>query len=146
MPLPTLVTLAQAGQKATGAIAPEDRAMIHLMLIGAILGVGLLVVIGLVAAWRNYNQRQREIEEAREEREADLPRPDAWATAAQRIEPQDAGPDEAHVSSYEDEPRDAGRGFDDGDGDGEDDEDDDEDDFPFDRDEDEDDDGPIGRA
>lgn len=145
MLLSTFVTLAQTGQKASSSITPEDKAIINLMLIGAILGIGLLVVIGLVAAWRNYNQRQREIEEAREEREADLPRPDAWATAAQRIDPQEAGPDEAHVSSYEDEPRDDDPGFDDGDDDGDDD-DDDGDDFPFDRDDDEDDDGPIGRA
>ncbi|MEZ6191545.1 MAG: hypothetical protein R3C45_09685 [Phycisphaerales bacterium] len=140
MLLPTLLTLAQT----TNSITPKDRAMIHLMLIGAILGIGLLVVIGLVAAWRNYNQRQREIEEARDERDADHPRPDAWATAAQRIEAEDAGPDEAHVSSYEDEPRDAGEGFDEGDE--PDDDEEDGDDFPFDRDDDEDDDGPIGRA
>lgn len=143
MLLSTLVTLAQAGSKPVSSIPPEDKAMIHLMLIGAIFGIGVLVVIGLVAAWRNYNQRQREIEAAREEREADLPRPDAWATAAQRIEPQDADPDEAHVSSYEDEPRDDEQGFVEGE-----DEDDEDDDFPFDRDDDEDgdDDGPIGRA
>jgi HAMP domain-containing protein len=145
MLLPALITLAQAGPKAASSIPPEDKAMIHLMLIGAILGIGLLVVIGLVAAWRNYNQRQREIEEARDERDADHPRPDAWATAAQRIEAEDAGPDEAHVSSYEDEPRDTGRGFDESD-EPEEDEEDDGDEFPFDRDDDEDDDGPIGRA
>lgn len=140
------VTLAQTGQRAVSVIAPEDKAMIHLMLIIAVLGVGLLMVIGLVAAWRNYNQRQREIEEAREEREADLPRADAWATAAQRIAPQDAGPDEAHVSSYEDQAGDTGQGFDADDN--PDDEEDHGDDFPFDRDddEDEDDDGPIGRS
>lgn len=134
--------LAQAGPTTTRHIAPEDKALIHLMLIGVVLAIGLLMVIGLLIAWRNYNQRQRDLDIAREEREADVPRPDAWATAAQRIESDDSGPDEAHVSQEPEEPP---GGQDPGYGDM-DDEDDDEDDFPFDTGDDDDDDGPIGRA
>lgn len=135
--------LGQAGNSNPVQIAPQDRALIHLLLIVAILGIGLLMVIGLIAAWRNHIQRQREIEQEHEERDNDLPRPDAWATAAQRIGPEDADPDEAHVSPYlaEDEPEDDRLNEDT-------DEDDDDDDFPF-RDQedgDDDDDGPIGRS
>lgn len=126
-------------------IAPEDKAIINLILILAILGIGLLMVIGLIAAWRNHLQRQREIEQDHEDRENDLPRPDAWATAAQRIEPDDASPDEAHVSPYIDE--DQPNAYE---PDGNTDDEDEDDDFPFhDQDDDDgegDDDGPIGRS
>lgn len=140
--------LAQSASGMVHQIAPQDKALIHLMLIGAVLAVGLLMVIGLLVAWRNYNRRQRELDEARLEREADLPRPDAWATAAQRIAAEDAGPDEAHVAHEpadpnEDEQDPSAPDFGEPD---EDEEDDDEDDFPFDTGDDEDDDGPIGRA
>lgn len=122
--------------------------LFSLLLIGALLGIGLLVLIGLIAAWRNYIQRQSELDIEHEERQADLPRPDAWSTAAQRMDPPDAGPDEAHVgpgvdpddSFNHEEPRDdppQGPDLDD---------DDDEDDFPFDRDDEDDDDGPIDRV
>jgi hypothetical protein len=136
--------LAQAGQSNTIQIAPQDKALIHLLLIVAILGIGLLMVIGLVAAWRNYIQRQREIEQDYEDRDADLPRPDAWATAGQRITPEDDGPDDPHVAPYlsedDDGPPDTPRqGEDMGD-------DEDEDDFPFSDDDDHDDGGPTGRA
>lgn len=136
-----LYLLAQAQTATTRQIAPEDKALIHLMLIGVVLTVGLLMVIGLLIAWRNYNQRQRDLDMAREERDADVPRPDAWATAAQRIESEDSGPDEAHVS-HEEPQDDQDTGFDEPD----DEEEDDEDDFPFNTGDDEDDDGPIGRA
>lgn len=136
--------LAQASQTNAIQVAPQDKALIHLMLIVAILGIGLLMVIGLVAAWRNYIQRQRDLEQDHEDRDNNLPRPDAWATAAQRIGPDDANPDEAHVSAYsdEDEPYEDTP-------EGDEDEDEDDDDFPFrDPNDDEggDDEGPIGRA
>ena len=133
-------------------LSPQDKAMVMLLLIVALVGLGILLVIALLAAWRNYIQRQRDIEFEHDEREADLPRPDAWSTAAQRMDPPDADPDEAHIGPNVD----PDNGFDEQQSpngprqghDFEDDEDDDEDDFPFDRGEDDedDDDGPLGQA
>lgn len=125
-------------------IAPENKALISLYLMIALLGVGILMIIGLVIAWRNHIQRQREIEQDREERDADLPRADAWATAAQRIHADDTGPDEAHVTPYPDDEYQPGPSREDQ-LDEEDDEDD-EDDFPFTDDDGDDDEGPIGRS
>ncbi len=130
--------LAQAQNAAKQSqISAHDRAWISLILIASLLGIGLLVMIGLLAAWRNQLKRQREIEEAHEERDNDMPRADAWATAAQRISPEDTGPDDAHVSPYlEDDEPEAGQAG----GYGEDEEEEDDDDFPFGRDDDDEDD------
>jgi len=140
-----LSSLAQAIDPVANSINPGDKALINFLLIAAILGIGLLVVLGLLIAWRNLIQRQREMEAEHEMREEGLAHPDAWSTAGQRIEPQDAGPNEAHVSQEPglgpEEDRDP---FED-----DDDDDDDEDDFPFDRDDEDDDDddqGPFDRA
>jgi len=126
--------LAQASQ--TNPVPPEERALISLLLIALILSIGLLVIIGLTVAWRRHIIRQRALEEAHDERDHHLPKPDAWATAAQRIDADTPDPDQAHISSYppdeapDDEwPPDEPPG-------------DEDDDFPF-RDE-EDDDRPLG--
>jgi hypothetical protein len=134
--------LAQASSSSDKLIAPQDRALISLVLIVALLGLGVLMTIGLIAAWRNHNRRQREIEQEHAERENDLPRPDAWATAAQRMSPEDAAPDEAHISGFPAEEDDDARPG--ADGNYPDEDDDDGDDFPFADDNDDDDDGPIG--
>ncbi len=142
------VCLAQSAPPSPPPPGPETL-LFSLLLIGALLGIGLLVLVGLVAAWRNYIQRQHELEIEHEERTADLPRPDAWSTAAQRIDAPDADPDEAHIppgtspeDSFAGEIDPDAQDFD------PDDENDDEDDFPFDlnNDEDDDDDGPLGSA
>lgn len=131
--------LAQAGTTIPKQASPEGG-LFSLLLIGALLLIGLLVLIGLIVAWRNYINRQRELESEHEERMADVPRPDAWSTSAQRLNAPDTEPGEAHIAHEEPGPP----------GYTEDDEPDDEDDeFPFDLDgggDDSDDDGPIGRA
>ncbi len=130
--------LAQAVESKPKLASPEGG-LFSLLLIGALLLIGMLMLIGLIIAWRNYMNRQRELEYEHEERMADIPRPDAWSTSAQRIDPPEAEPGEAHVAHEEPGPE----------GYTEDDEPDDEDDeFPFDLDGDEDgdDDGPIGRS
>ncbi len=139
--------LGQSAQANIAVIAPQDKAIINLLLILAILGIGLLMVIGLIAAWRNHLQRQREIEQDHDERDNDLPRPDAWATAAQRIGPDDANPDEAHVSPYLEEDKPDARPDEDTD------DEDGDDEFPFhdqtdddDYGDDDDGEGPIGRS
>lgn len=114
--------------------------MFSLLLIGALLMIGLLVLIGLLAAWRNHLYRQRELEFEHEQRMSDVPRPDAWSTAAQRMEPPETEPGEAHITH--DEPSDEGY-MEPPDNDP----DEDDDEFPFDIDgDDDDDDGPIGRS
>jgi hypothetical protein len=137
----SILCLAQSGPPITDAPSPESAYFILLM-IGALLSIGLLVVIGLVVAWRHYIQRQQELEFEHEDRMADLPRADAWSTAAQRMDPPDADPDEAHIA-HDIEPDD--RVEDEDNFETQDDEEDDEDDFPFDRD-DEDEEGPFDRA
>lgn len=140
--------LAQAPGSGELPIAPQDRALVMLLLIVALLGLGILLVIELLAAWRNLIQRQRDLEMAHEEREADLPHPDAWQTAGQRLETSDVDPGEAHLSPG----LDADNGFTHTDNRNPDAQgpDLDEDDFPFgddDEDDDDEDDGddPIGR-
>ena len=127
---------------ALGAINPKDKALINLLLIIAILGIGLLVVIGLLIAWRNLINRQREMEAEHEMRDPGLPHADAWSTAAQRMNPPEVGPDEAHLSMQSDPgPDEDGPPFDD--------DSDEDDEFPFDRDDDfddDDDEGPFDRA
>jgi len=134
-----ILWLAQAVQSKPNQASPEGG-LFSLLLIGALLAIGLLVLIGLIAAWRNHLNRQRELEFDREERLANVPRPDAWSTAAQRIDAPDAEPGEAHIAHEEPPPE----------GYTEDDEPEDDDEFPFDTDGDDDfdddDDGPIGRA
>ncbi len=133
-----ILWLAQAAKPKLNQASPEGG-LFSLLLISALLLIGLLVLIGLIAAWRNYLNRQRELDFEHDERMADVPRPDAWSTAAQRINAPDAEPDEAHIAHEEPPPE----------GYTEDDEPEDEDDdeFPFDMDgDDDDDDGPIGRA
>jgi len=135
-----ILWLAQAAQPSSTLPSPE-RGLFSLLLIGALLMIGLLVLIGLIAAWRNHIHRQIELEYDREERMADIPRPDAWSTAAQRIDAPEAEPDEAHIEHEEPPPQ--GYAQDDEP------EDEDDDEFPFDidgGDDDGDDDGPIGRA
>jgi len=135
--------LAQSQTNTPDLYATQEESLIYLYLIIFMLGMAVLMVIGLLMSWRRHNQRQREIELSREERDVEVPRPDAWATSAQRMEPEDVGPDEAHISGMpeEDDPDDTQRP-DDFDPD-----EDDGDDFPFDTgDDDDDSDGPIGRA
>lgn len=136
----SILWLAQAAQPKTNQASPEGG-LFSLLLISALLLIGMLVLIGLIVAWRNHIRRQRELEYEHEERMADVPRADAWSTAAQRIDAPEADPDEAHIAHEEPPPE----------GYAEDDEpeDDDDDEFPFDLDggeDDDDDDGPIGRA
>jgi len=141
------VCLAQSTTPITPPNGP-GAGLFSLLLIGALLLIGLLVLVGLIAAWRNYIQRQRELEIDHEERMADLPRPDAWSTAAQRIDAPDAEPDEAHIASgpdpddgFDAETNPEGQNID------PDDDDEEDDGFPFDFDgEEDDDDGPLGSA
>lgn len=131
--------LAQTKQK---LIAPEEQSQIYMYLMIVLLGIGILMVVGLIGAWRNHLRRQRDIEQEHEDRDSDQPRPDAWATAAQRLEPEDVSPDEAHVSGYDEEDQPDAY-----DPEGDQGEDEDDDDFPFrDPDDNDDDDGPIGRS
>jgi len=141
-----LSSLAQAVTPASNSITPEDKALINLLLIAAVLGIGLLVVLGLMIAWRNLILRQREVEAEHDLREDDLPHPDAWSTAGQRIDPPQAEPDEAHISQgidprYEEDEDPFAQDPEDEDGD-----DEEEDDFPFDRGDDDDDQGPFDKA
>ncbi len=144
--------LAQASRPDPPPITPEDRALVNLLLIIALLGLGILLIIELLAAWRNLLQRQREMESEHEDREADLPHPDAWQTAAQRLGIPGPGPDEAHIKTQNDIEHDMGWEDDEDNPKGQEpgadeDEEDDGDDFPFGDDEGKDDDpGPIGRA
>ena len=127
---------------ADSPLGPHDKVLVNLLFIAAVLGIGLLVIVGLIAAWRNHLKRQREIEAEHEaQHNQHAPHPDAWATAAQRLGNDNGGLDEAHVSMMDE---DDGRADDesnpfDAPGD-----EDDDDDFPF-RDDD-DDDGPFDRA
>ncbi len=138
-----ILWLAQSAAPTADPPGPE-AGLFSLLLIGALLGIGLLVLIGLIAAWRNYIQRQRELEIEHEDRMADLPRPDAWSTAAQRIDPPEAESDEAHIAPGTD-PQER---FEEEDTFDTQDPDDDDDEFPFDLDgnEDDDDEGPLGQA
>ncbi len=141
------VCLAQSAAPIKPPNGPE-AGLFSLLLIGALLGIGLLVLIGLIAAWRNYIQRQRELEIDHEERMADLPRPDAWSTAAQRIDAPEAEPDEAHIAS-DANPENGFTGEDNPEAQDIDPDDEDEDDefpFNFDGDDEDDDDGPMGSA
>ncbi len=140
-PLMRILWLAQILQPKTQPADP-GAGLFSLLLISALLGIGLLVLIGLIVAWRNYIQRQQELEIEHEERMADLPHPDAWSTSAQRIDTPDAEPSEAHIAQ-DDHPNNDFTHQDDPD-------EDEDDDFPFDLnnddDNDDDNDGPIGRA
>ncbi len=131
-----ILWLAQSVAPTTNSPGPE-AGLFSLLLIGALLSIGLLVLIGLIAAWRNYIQRQQDLEFEHEQRMADLPKPDAWSTAAQRMDPPQAEPNEAHIAK-DNGPED---NFDSQDPD-------DDDDFPFDLGNDDDDDGddPQGMA
>jgi hypothetical protein len=132
--------LAQSAPKTPTPPGPE-AGLFSLLLIGALLSIGLLVLIGLIAAWRNYISRQRDLEFEHEQRMANLPKPDAWSTAAQRLDPPESDSSQAHIA-HDDNPEDRYTDQDD-------DEDDEDDDFPFDingKDDNDDDDGPIGRA
>jgi len=135
--------LAQSAPTTSSPPGPE-AGLFSILLIAALSGVGLLVLIGLVAAWRNYIQRQQDLEIEHEERLADLPRPDAWSTAAQRIDPPDDDPDQAHIAPSEN-PEDL---YTDDDAQDIDPDEDDDDDFPFNLDgnDDDDDDGPPNPA
>lgn len=61
-----------------------------------VLGVtGIVVMVGLLWAWRNHQRRLRRIEDDRQRRHQPQPYTDAWASAAARLE------DEAPVDSPE---------------------------------------------
>ena len=133
-----ILWLAQSAQPLATSHSPESGYFI-ILLISALLAIGLLVLIGLIVAWRNNIQRQREIEADHDERMSNLPHADAWSTAAQRMDPPESEPDEAHIAP---DPYGQEENFDPQN------EDDEDDDFPFDTndDDDDDDDNPRGQA
>jgi len=78
-----IFSLAEAGP------TPEDKIQalrFGLILIVAIGIIGILLIVAMLTAWRNFHRRISELEAERDEaRQADPP-PDAWAEAGDRVE------------------------------------------------------------
>jgi hypothetical protein len=92
---------------ATDPSAEEKLRAIRLgfILIMAIGIIGVLLIVALLAAWRNFHKRLKELEAERDELRRAAALPDVWQTAGERVrvEPppgfgesheEDTGPDE----------------------------------------------------
>lgn len=81
-----LPLLAQAAA-ATPAPAREDIQRLHyaLLMILAIGIVGILLILAMLAAWRNFHKRISELEADRDELRQQAPHPDAWREAGERV-------------------------------------------------------------
>lgn len=71
---------------------PDPEKALHAYRLGMFLIVmsgitGVLLIVALVAAWRNFNRRLKKLEASRDERGQQLPRSDLWAESAQRMQP-----------------------------------------------------------
>ena len=67
------------------------------------MGVGgIVVIVGLLWAWRNHRRRMAMIEERRADRTEPLPHIDAWGSAAARLESEPAEGDDDDLESYDD--------------------------------------------
>lgn len=103
---------------------PDPEKALHAYRLGMFLIVlsgitGVLLIVALVAAWRNFNKRLKNLEADREARGQQSPRRDLWAESAQRMQPvpgpapskqEDAGhpwssdePDDEFDDGYEDD-------------------------------------------
>jgi len=80
-----LPLLAQAAKQAP---SPEDVERLHyaLILIIAIGVVGILLILAMLAAWRNFHQRIAELEAERDARRNQDPHADLWQESGDRVE------------------------------------------------------------
>lgn len=84
---PTLMLFTLLAQAAT-APAREDLQKLHyaLIMILAIGIVGILLIVALLAAWRNFHKRIGQLEAERDELRQQAPHADAWREAGERVE------------------------------------------------------------
>ncbi len=80
-----LPLLAQAAKKFP---TPEEVERLHyaLILIIAIGVVGILLILAMLAAWRNFHKRIAELEAERDERRNQDPHADLWQASGDRVE------------------------------------------------------------
>ncbi|MEM1107652.1 MAG: hypothetical protein AAGH99_03075 [Planctomycetota bacterium] len=76
---------------------PEERMQafrVGLILIVGIGIVGILLIVAMLAAWRNFHKRIAQLEAERDERRRDELPPDAWREAGDRVEIEDSSGDQ----------------------------------------------------
>lgn len=74
---------------------PEDVQRLHyaLILTIAIGIVGILLIVAMLAAWRNFHKRIAELEAERDARRKQDPHADAWQESGDRVEIEPTPPD-----------------------------------------------------